>query len=167
MKREKIIRKLCGVPAGRFFRVRYSTVVPLKAEYENKGYSLLKIVDTTTRTGVKYQNIRDVLTTSDNSSGATNNWEWEYKNRIKYNTSTKSQYAVFAPIDPIKAHSQSTYLLTDSEGNTTIKTRYEVAPFVIESYFCKPQPKIITVDLAHILWLSIKERKACNSKLHI
>ena len=45
MKTENIIKKVAEIPAGRFFRVRYTTKVKLKAEYEKQGYTILKIVD--------------------------------------------------------------------------------------------------------------------------
>ena len=74
MKTEAIINKVREIPAGRFFRVRYTTKVKLRAEYEKKGYSILKIVDTTTRTGVKYKNIAGVK---------LNDYPDEYEESIK------------------------------------------------------------------------------------
>lgn len=45
-------KKLCSIPGGRFFRLRYASNVPLAAAYKKAGYTMQKVVDTTTRTGV-------------------------------------------------------------------------------------------------------------------
>ena len=57
MKTDQIIKKIKSIPGGRFFRVRYISKVKMAADAEKEGISIFKIVDTTTRTGVKYNNI--------------------------------------------------------------------------------------------------------------
>ena len=64
MKTEQIIKKIKSIPGGRFFRVRYISKVKMAADAEQEGISIFKIVDTTTRTGVKYNNIEGVTPTT-------------------------------------------------------------------------------------------------------
>ncbi len=152
MKTEKIIKKIQSIPGGRFFRVRYITKVKLSAELEDAGYSIFKVVDTTTRTGVKYNKIKTVEPTShpEDKEPRVSNWEWVVKDRIKHNTKTGKDYLVIAPIKK-GAHSKSTFILTDPEGCTRIVDREEVKLFAIPSYWKEDKPAIMNVTLENIL----------------
>jgi len=90
MKTETIIEKIKSIPGGRFFRVRYISKVKMAADALKEGITIFKIVDTTTRTGVKYKNIEGV-TLSENYTPKETNWEWVVKDRIKHNTKTGGQ----------------------------------------------------------------------------
>ena len=154
MKTEAIIKRVSEIPAGRFFRVRYTTKVKLKAEYEKQGYSILKIVDTTTRTGVKYKNIAGVKLNDypDEYEPKKTNWEWVVKDRIKHNTKTGKDYLVIAPISK-GSNTVKSYVLTTPEGvsNTIpecdVKNTYAVASY----WKTGDKPVIMNVTLENVL----------------
>ena len=150
MKTEAIIKKLSEIPAGRFFRVRYITKVKVKAEYEKQGISIFKIVDTTTRTGVKYSSLIDKHNLNEYpAEEKTNNWEWVVKDRIKHNTNTGKDYLVIAPIDK-GSNTRVEYVLTDKEGSA-VRTKEEIESFVIQSYWKTSKPTIMNVTLENVL----------------
>ena len=151
MKTEAIIKKVSEIPAGRFFRVRYITKVKVKAEYEKQGISIFKIVDTTTRTGVKYTNIAGVKLNDypDEYEPKKTNWEWVVKDRIKHNTKTGKDYLVIAPIGK-GSNTRVEYVLTDNEGSA-VRTREEIENFVVPSYWKTEKPLIMNVTLENVL----------------
>lgn len=152
MKTEAIIKRVSEIPAGRFFRVRYTTKVKLKAEYEKQGYSILKIVDTTTRTGVKYSSLIDKHNLNEYpAEEKTNNWEWVVRNRIKHNAKTGKDYLVIAPISR-GANTVTTYVLTDNEGNSRVVDKEEVRLYTVASYWKDGEkPTIMNVTLENVL----------------
>ena len=150
MKTEAIIKKVSEIPAGRFFRVRYISKVKVKAEYEKKGITLFKIVDTTTRTGVKYSSLIDKHNMNEYpATEKTNNWEWVVKDRIKHNTNTGKDYLVIAPIDK-GSNTRVEYVLSDNEGSA-IRTKEEIVNFVVKSYWDKDKPTIMNITLDNVL----------------
>ena len=152
MKTEQIIKKLEAIPAGRFFRIRYTTNVKLAAEYANQGYSIMKIVDTTTRTGVKYQNIEGVTPAKSNTKERANNWEWVVKDRIKHNTKTGKDYVVIAPISK-GSNTKRSYVLTTPEGVTNTVNEEVVRSYTTPSYWKdnSTKPSVVTVTLDNVL----------------
>lgn len=154
MKTEAIIKKVSEIPAGRFFRVRYTTKVKLKAEYEKQGYSILKIVDTTTRTGVKYKNIAGVKLNDypDEYEPKKTNWEWVVKDRIKHNTKTGKDYLVIAPIGK-GSNTVKSYVLTTPEGVSNIIPECDVKnTYTVESYWKNgDKPAVMNVTLENVL----------------
>lgn len=153
MKTEQIIKKIKSIPGGRFFRVRYISKVKVKAEFENQGITIFKIVDTTTRTGVKYNNIKGVTPTnySEDKAPKQTNWEWVVKDRIKHNTKTGKDYLVIAPIAKSSAHTVSTYILTDTHGITNKISRADVEQYAVPSYWKEEKPAVLTVTLENVL----------------
>ena len=151
MKTEAIIKKISEIPAGRFFRVRYITKVKVKAEYEKQGITIFKIVDTTTRTGVKYKNIAGVKLNDypDEYEPKKTNWEWVVKDRIKHNTNTGKDYLVIAPIGK-GSNTHVEYVFTDNEGSA-IRMKEEIEEFVTKSYWKDDKPAIMNVTLENIL----------------
>ena len=156
MKTEAIIKKVAEIPAGRFFRVRYTTKVKLKADYEKQGYTILKIVDTTTRTGVKYQNIAGVTLENkyEDRKPKTNNWEWVVKDRIKHNTNTGKDYLVIAPISK-GSNTIVSYIITNPEGvSNTIPEEDVKSTYSIPSYWkTGEKPAIMNVTLENVLMI--------------
>ena len=151
MKTEAIIKKIQTIPGGRLFRLRYMSKVRVKAEYEKQGISIVKIVDTTTRTGVKYNKIKSVMLQSkpETYSVKPSNWEWIVKNRIKHNTNTGKDYLVVAPVS--KGHNTKvTYVFTDNEG-TAVLTKEEIAQYVVDSYWKEEKPAVMNITLDNIL----------------
>ena len=154
MKTEAIIKRVSEIPAGRFFRVRYTTKVKLKAEYEKQGYSILKIVDTTTRTGVKYKNIAGVKLNDypDEYEPKKTNWEWVVKDRIKHNTKTGKDYLVIAPISR-GSNTVKSYVLTTPEGVSDTIPECDVKnTYTVPSYWKDGEkPTVMNVTLENIL----------------
>ena len=151
MKTEAIIKKISEIPAGRFFRVRYISKVKVNAEYEKQGITIFKIVDTTTRTGVKYKNIASAKLSEypiDYTPKKTN-WEWVVKDRIKHNTKTGKDYLVIAPISK-GSNTKVEYVLTDNEGSA-IRLKEEIQDMVVPSYWKDEKPVVMTVTLENIL----------------
>lgn len=154
MKTEAIIKRVSEIPAGRFFRVRYTTKVKLKAEYEKQGYSILKIVDTTTRTGVKYKNIAGVKLNDypDEYEPKKTNWEWVVKDRIKHNTKTGKDYLVIAPISKGSNTVKSYVLTTPSGVSNTIPECDVKNTYTVESYWKNGnKPAVMNVTLENVL----------------
>lgn len=151
MKTEAIIKRVSEIPAGRFFRVRYITKVKVKAEYEKQGITIFKIVDTTTRTGIKYKNIAGIALNNhaDERATKTTNWEWVVKDRIKRNNKTGKDYLVIAPIGK-GSNTKTEYILTDNEGSYVV-TKEEIMTYVTPSYWRSEKPSIMNVTLENIL----------------
>lgn len=142
-------KKLCSIPGGRFFRLRYASNVPLAAAYKKAGYTMQKVVDTTTRTGVQYGHIAGVVLNDDNSTKA-NNFEWVVHNRIKHNTNTGKNYAVVAPISDGN-NTKVTYILTEPNGTSHSITRDEAKQYTTPSYWKDGnKPAVMTIDLNNI-----------------
>lgn len=154
MDRDKIINFIKDVPGGRFFRLRYTSNMPVKAKYQNQGITILKVVNITTRTGVRYSAIAEPSNEEVSSKNNTNNWVWIIPNRLKYNSNTKSQYLVTAPTKGSNA--KSTYLLCDSEG-CAIRNEEEIKEYIIDSYWRKEVRPINTININNILLISGKK----------
>lgn len=152
MKTEQIIKKIKSIPGGRFFRVRYISKVKMAADAEKEGISIFKIVDTTTRTGVKYTNIEGVTPSAypEDKELKVSNWEWVVKDRIKHNTKTGKDYLVIAPIGK-GAHTVTTYIMTDDDDNTTIVDKDTVKMYAVASYWKDEKPAIMNVTLENVL----------------
>lgn len=152
MTTEQIIKKINSIPGGRFFRVRYISKVKLAADAEKEGISIIKIVDTTTRTGVKYKNIEKVaaLIKGKEPTQKESNWEWIVKDRIKHNTNTGKDYLVLAPISK-GSHSNYTYVMTDGSGVTSVVDEEIVRMYTTASYWKEDKPAIMNVTLENVL----------------
>lgn len=153
MKTEKLIEAIVAIPAGRFFRVRYMTKVKMSAESVKQGITIMKIVDTTTRTGVKYKNIAGVIPNEypDSYVPKETNWEWVVPQRVKHNTRTGKDYLVVAPIS--KGHNTHvSYVLTDGEGKSYIITKEEAKKYSVASYWKEgDKPVIMNITLENVL----------------
>lgn len=151
MKTEAIIKRISEIPAGRFFRVRYISKVKVKAEFEKQGITIFKIVDTTTRTGVKYNNIEGVTPTKypEDKAPKVSNWEWVVKNRIKHNTKTGKDYLVIAPIGK-GANTKVSYVFSDND-DSVIVSKDVVKNYAINSYWKEERPAIMNVTLENVL----------------
>lgn len=152
-EREKhMAQQICTIPAGQFFRMRYASYVTLAAPYKKQGYTIQKVVDTTTRTGIQYGHIAGV-TLKEGCPARANNFEWVVNNRIKHNTNTGKYYVVVAPIS--EGHNTKvTYILTDSKGNSRPITRDEVKQYTTPSYWKDGnKPAVMTIELNNILYI--------------
>lgn len=138
MDSERLIKFIKDIPGGRFFRLRYLTHLPVKACYEKEGISIMKVVNVTTRTGVRYTAVAEVEYKPSYQleiEAQNSPWEWEVKNKIKFNKNTRKRYLVIAPIKGNK--SKSTYILTDKEGNVEFVEKKDIREMIIDSYWRK------------------------------
>jgi len=154
MKTEDIVKQIEELPNGRFFRMKYLTKLPVKAEFANEGTVIMKIVETTCRTGVSYGKIKSVIakmTGRDREESAkTNNWEWTVHNKIKFNNQTKKSYFVVAPIKK-GANTTKTYILSQRDV-VRIVAEDEIKDYVRDSYWTeKEHPAVMNITLENIL----------------
>ena len=152
MTSERIYKFISQVPGGRFFRLRYISHLPVKAEFANKGISVLKIVNVTTRTGVSYGSLIKSEDTNpyNPSSKETNNWTWVKHNKIKHNSNTNKDYLVIAPVKNNKP--SNTYILIDETGYTRTCNKECIKDYIIPSYWTKePNRPIHNICMENIL----------------
>ena len=140
-----------NIHPGSFFRIKYSVEVPLKAEYKNMGYKIIKTVYTTSRTGVRYMKINGV-TPSEKKSDKPSNWSWEKKNYISYNSNTGSYYLNLYPMG-MNTYTRVEYkvYLNDKEIS-----KYNFKDMIIPSYFKKDggfSTKILKIKIDNIIEL--------------
>lgn len=126
MTHNEIMEAITSIPAGRFFRIKYTSEMKVKAENKKKGISVLKVTETTVRTGVAYNNISAVAEYKathepKRDKPTTNNWEWVSDNRVKYNTNTKKTYVVVATV-PNGSNSDTHYIVTDANGTREVSS---------------------------------------------
>lgn len=153
MDSERLLKFIKNIPGGRFFRLRYISHLPVKAEYEKQGISVSKIVTVTTRTGVKYTAVAELEYKPSyqlEMEAKNSPWEWEVKNRIKFNKNTKKRYLVIAPIKGNK--NKSTYILTTKDGMVNIVDKEDIRDYVIDSHWRKePNRPINNICFDNIL----------------
>lgn len=152
MKTENIVKQIEELPNGRFFRMKYLTKLPVKAEYSKQGVVILKIVETTARTGVAYNKIKAVIEkmTGKTKEEKENNWEWIIHNKIKYNTNTKKSYFVIAPIKK-GSNTDRIYILSE-RNNVRVVAEDEIRSYVNDSYWSdKEKPSVQNITLENVL----------------
>ena len=161
MNREEIIKAINEVPAGRFFRMSYTSELPVKASVKKQGVTVMKLVETTVRTGVSYDKISAVIEYRAThepkvTTPRANNWEWVTKNRIKYNSNTGKTYAVVAPIKS-GGNARCKYIIIDQNGQRVVDPSDLDRSLVIDSYWSRGDgvDAIRTIALEHILGIGI------------
>lgn len=150
MKTAKIVDKIKSIPNGQFFRIRYISKCKMNAENSNKGYTLFKIVDTTTRTGCKYDSVKGDSRGYEGTDLKTSPYEWVVKNKIKRHKETGKEYVVLCPVKKA-AHSRVSYILTTPEGITNTVDELTARLYTVESYWRTDYSKYIQVSLDNIL----------------
>lgn len=139
-----------NIRPGSFFRIKYEVDVPLKAEYRNKGYKIIKTVSTTSRTGVRYMKINGV-TPTEKKSDKPSNWSWEKKNYISYNSNTGKYYLNLYPI----ATNSFTHVEYKAYFNGEEYQNFS-PDMIIPSYFKKDggfSTKILKININNIIEL--------------
>lgn len=142
----KLNKFISDIPGGRFFRLRYISHLPVKAEFEKQGFAIFKIVNITARTGVKYTNIKGVELSDKTKSGENNgmnNWEWIIPNKIKYNSNTDKEYLVIAPIKD-GSNAKSTYILS-TPTETKVCSKEDIENYIIKSHWTKENNRPINM----------------------
>lgn len=135
---------------GAFFRLRYMSDMPVKAEYKKQGIKVIKLVSITTRTGVHYNAIKGVTPVFyDNVEIKNSNWSWILYNKVKYNGNTEKFYLAIAPTKNNKAKTQ--YLLNTKDGSKLVD-KEEIQNYIIDSYWRKePNRPVNYIALDNIL----------------
>ena len=153
-KYEDIYEAITNIPNGRFFKLCYRTELPLKAEYKNSGYTVYKYTTRVTRTGVSYNNLREVRDNNIQNFSRASKTSWLIKNKVKTNLTTGKDYIVIAPMvkNEFKEYS---YLVVESDGT---KKRKSFAPeeMIIPSYFNKKNGPIRNINLDNIVFIKYK-----------
>lgn len=137
----KIHEVLKDIQKGAFFRINYMKEVPVskrrcKEEGKNAdAIKIFKLVSTTVRTGVAYNNISKVADKLqekvEDRKPRTNNWVWIEKNICKFNTNTSKFYLCCATI-PEGAHYQVSYSVSydvDDYHSVYTKEQFENSIF--------------------------------------
>ena len=146
MKIEKIVEAVKHNHPGSFFRIAYSTELPIKASFKKQGYQIIKHVTQTVRTGCNYKNIKDAPI-SVTPGKVSSNYEWILRNSINYNHSTNKFYLNVYPISK-GAHTVSTYHVI-YDGEDEIMDINDIKDMVIDSYWKPSIPtkkKMISFD---------------------
>lgn len=144
------------IKPGTITRIGYRSNVPVKAEFAKQGITVEKIVETSVRTGVAYNNIAEVKNHKSEKPSVThkNNFVSVIKNKVKYNTNTDKYYMQCATLSKgsntrvmyIVNFSDKTVVMTSKEFMDSIFTR-----FVQDSYFKKSDYRpVFTVNLENI-----------------
>ena len=152
-KYEDIYDAIASLPNGRFFKICYRTEMPLKAEYKKQGYVVYKYTYRVTRTGVRYNNLKEVKTSNKEFSRA-NNSTWLIKNKIKTNITNGKDYIVIATMAK-NEYKEYSYVIVDGTG---MEKRCSMAPkdMIIPSYFEKKNGAVRNINLDNIVWISYK-----------
>ena len=104
---------IAAIPNGRFFKIGYITELPLKAEFKKIDYKIYKYTSRITRTGVAYNNLKNVKENNREWSRSSKSL-WKIKNKIKTNISTNKDYIIIAPMSSGE-HKHVSYKIT--KGN--------------------------------------------------
>ena len=138
MNEKDIIKALSEIKNGTFVRVGYRTELPVRAEFKKQGISIIKVTETTLRTGVNYSNIKTVIERRSAEdyvpSSRTNNYEWVIRNKVAYNSKTGLNYAVFANSNNNNANTH--FVMVTANGVVPV-TVNDIVEYVQPSYFNK------------------------------
>ena len=154
MKINDLKKVLENIHPGSFFRIKYSVEIPLKAEYRNMGYRIVKTVYTTSRTGVRYMKINGV-TPSEKKSNKPSNWSWEKKNYISYNSNTGSYYLNLYPMG-MNTYTKVEYKYYRNDDVVDVDNLSFYKDMIIPSYFKKDGgfgTKILKIKIDNIIEL--------------
>ena len=157
IKRDVLIKKIENLKNGKFFRIRYMTNMKVLAEYANKGVQVIKIVETTSRTGIKYSNIKGVNSEYplEYVAKKPTAWTWVIKNKVKYNDNTKKEYLCLYPVHRIESsNSKVRYMLINGELDKTFiyDNLADVEMYIRPSQLHNSNPaRMINIELSNIL----------------
>lgn len=148
-KYEDIYDAITNIPNGRFFKICYRTEMPLKAEYKNQGYKVYKYTARVTRTGVRYNSLKEVRENNIQEFSRASRTNWLIRNKVKTNVTTGKDYIVIAPMSK-NEYKEYSYLVIDSCG---LERRASNVPeqMILPSYFNKKNGAIRNIDLDNIV----------------
>jgi hypothetical protein len=143
---------IAAIPNGRFFKIGYITELPLKGEFKKADYKIYKYTSRITRTGVAYNNLKDVKENNKEWSKPAKSF-WKIKNKIKTNISTGKDYIIIVPMNSGE-HKSASYKITQGEWWVARnKLEGEFKDMVIPSYFTKSNGSVRNIDLDNIIFI--------------
>lgn len=161
LSNNSIISEVTKIRPGTMFRIGYTTQVPVAAAHKNMGCSITKVVLTTVRTGVKYDNISAVIKKRAELEGEvkperkyTNPFEYTIPNRVCRHITNGTEYLCLATVKNSNTFTQ--YIVHDAyEGKTVVLTAEEFLAskyreFPIPSYFNKRETEWFRVSFDNI-----------------
>lgn len=155
-----IINEIKRIGGGQMTRIVYGSDLPIKAEFKKLGYCIRKVVESTVRIGVNYNNIAEVVAKRENETPnetahkKVSNYEWLVPNRICYNSNTEKTYVRVAPLNKGGANRKSEYIVTAPNGITKIVSSLdaEESNMVQNSYWTSNnRPVVQNISVENII----------------
>lgn len=161
IEKSLLLEKIKSIKNGRLFRLKYQVTVPIKAEFAHRGFEVIKTVETTTRTGVKYGNIKTVIKKAllEKKSKGDSNFSWIIPNKVRYNSHTENTFLYTAPIST-GCNKNTVYEIRipdcTQEGNPgqwsyISKENLEALGIIQNSYWTAGDRPINDINLANII----------------
>lgn len=144
-----------GIHSGSFFRIGYITELPLKAAYAKEGWRILKVTESTVRTGINYRNIQSVIEDRESRSEVVrsrkNNIIPVQPRRIYKNVETDQMYLRVFPTVKGTNKDVSYILVTPSHSRYDFRELdEEMREMVRDSYFNQKARPIATLKIDSI-----------------
>ena len=158
MELRDLQNKLDTIKKGTFKSFCYRTELPVKAAYKKSGIKIFKVTKMVSRFGINYGNIKEIKERdSKPDTSKTNNYVWEVKDFIQYNTNTKKYYLCTYPTRNCKGI-KNLYIVNDNDTYMYInKTEFEnYKHMVLDSYFNKTNKvstKMMKINIDNILYI--------------
>lgn len=140
MTYEMISRALETIHPGAFFRISYKTELPLKSSFAKEGYKIIRLCQSTVRTGINYRNIRFVIEERSQNSRATRAHKSSIvpviRNKVYRNSETDQMYLRVYPTK--KGTNKSVqYVVVNPDGMMCGMTQLDskTKEMVRDSYF--------------------------------
>ena len=158
---DQIMEAAQNVINGRIVRIGYTSELPLKKDWVEKGYRIYKVTETSVRLGVKYDNITEVMQKRSQMPAGetrqrTNNYTWVIPNKVQFNSNTNRTYLRCTTMKQGN-NSRTKFLVHNPHDGWHLLTREQLmsntySDMVKESYFNKTSevPVVFTVPFEHI-----------------
>lgn len=146
---------LKDIHSGSFFRIGYITELPLKAAYAKEGWRIVKMTESTVRTGINYRKIQSVIKDQESRSevirSRKNNVVPVQPRRIYKNVVTDQMYLRVFPTQKGTNKNASYILVTPDRSPYTFKDMdEEMREMVRDSYFTQKSRPIETLKIDNI-----------------
>ena len=140
MTYEMIIEALNNIHPGSFVRVGYRTELPLKSSFSKQGCKIVRVSESTVRTGINYRNIQSVIEEKAGQLEAPRAHRKVItsviKNKIYKNLDTDQMYLRVYPTRK-GTNKKNTYLVITSNGDRYFSDNInnEMKEMIRDSYF--------------------------------
>ena len=154
MKLDTLRNKIKKLRNGTFFHIRYMSQMKVAAEYAHNGIQIIKVVDTTSRTGVNYGKIKGVVSKypDEYTPKKPTAWSWIIPHKLKYNDNTKKEYLCLYPIHKLP-HRVKYLLINKDLAVTTYNNIEDISHYLQPSQLTRSKSggKTINIELSNIL----------------